>query len=71
MAEPAQRLTWRVTVGPVQVLKSRDGVWRLEQRRDGCWLYMHGGLVLSRASLDQVARYLLEAGVDIGDLVAD
>lgn len=54
------------------MLKSRDRVWRAEQHADGWRLTMHGGLVLSRASLDRVVAYLLDAGVDPArDLVED
>lgn len=49
----------------MQVLVSRDGVWRAEQHRDGWRLYQHGGLVLERASLDRLVGFLVEQGVDV------
>lgn len=46
------------------MLRSRDGRWRAEERRDG-WRVEHlGGCVLERASLDAVVRFFLERGVD-------
>ena len=54
----------------VQVLKSRDGgdvpTWRVELHDDGwCRLDYCGGPIFRRASVEQVGRYLAEAGVDI------
>jgi hypothetical protein len=38
---------FRATVNRVQVVKSRDGVWRLEQDRNGgCRLYRNLNLVV-------------------------
>lgn len=54
----------------VEVLVSRDGVWRAERRGDGWRLFRLGGLVLQRATLDGVVAFLLERGVDpAADLV--
>ncbi len=49
MSREKPRPTWRVTMG-------RDG-W--------CSVDLHGGLVLSRATVDEVRKYLEAAGVDI------
>lgn len=50
----------------MQVLVTRDRVWRLERHQDGwCRLYQHGGLVLSRASVDEAREHLEAAGVDV------
>jgi hypothetical protein len=52
----------------------RDGVWRIQPTtgQPGCYdLRHHGGLVLQRVSVDVIVRYLVEQGVDIGDLVED
>lgn len=53
------------------MLVTRDRVWRAEQHPDGWRLTLHGGLVLSRASLDRLATTLLEHGVNVEDLVED
>ncbi len=42
-----------------------DPIWRLELRNDGLWLFYCGGLMLSRATVDQVARYLEQRDVDV------
>lgn len=51
-------------MGPVRVLTWQDGRWRAEEWPDGWRLFYVGGRVLSRASLDQVVRYLLDNHVD-------
>lgn len=48
----------------MQVLISRDRVWRVEIRAGLCTLYEHGGVVLDRVSLDRVVAHLVEHGVD-------
>lgn len=56
----------------MQVLISRDGVWRVEIRAAVCTLYEGGALVLDRVSLDRVVAHLVEHGVDpVRNLVAD
>lgn len=40
-----------------------DKVWRAEQRPDGWRVYFCGGLVLQRATLDEVVKHLLAKGV--------
>lgn len=47
----------------MRVLVWRGG-WRAEQWPDGWRLHYLGGLVLSRASLDEVVTRLLREGVD-------
>lgn len=46
-----------------------DGVWRVEEHPTGLRVYRRRALVLERASMDQVVRYLLERGVDVDQLV--
>ena len=56
----------------VRVLRSRDGVWRVEVRDDGLFdLYERGHLLLRRASLDRVGETLGSRGVNAADLVED
>lgn len=56
------------------VLTSADGRWRIEQRRDGFTVRWHPDparrgnvVVLERASLDQVATFLLDRGLNLDD----
>jgi hypothetical protein len=56
----------------MRVLVSRDGRWRVEFRDDGWYLWLLGGPILLRATLDQVVGRLLDEGVDPAkDLVED
>lgn len=55
----------------MRVLRSRDGRWRAEERRDGWRLEHLGGLVLERATLDRLAAFLIDRGVDPTELIED
>jgi hypothetical protein len=56
----------------VQVLISRDRVWRVEIRAGYCTVYEHGALVLDRVGLDRVVTFLLDQGVNPEqDLIPD
>lgn len=52
------------SVRPVRVIEWQQGRWRAEEHRDGWRLYYLRGQMLSRASLDQVVRFLLDNHVD-------
>lgn len=55
----------------MRVLRSTDRRWRAEQHSDGWRLTLDGFLVLTRATLDQVVGYMLNAGADPGGLIED
>ncbi len=65
----ATRPSYGRRVAVVQALTSGERpipVWRVELHDGGwCRLLHHGGIVLDRASLEQVAEHLDAAGVDI------
>jgi hypothetical protein len=46
----------------VKVLLTADGVWRAELWPDGWRLFHHGGLVLTRGTLDQLVNKMLDFG---------
>ncbi len=48
----------------MRVLTWLGGRWRAEQHPTGWRLFEWGGLRLSRATLDEMTRFLLEQGVD-------
>lgn len=52
----------------MRILRTPDREWRAEQHRDGWRLYRWDFLVLTKATLDQLAGYMLDAGADPEDL---
>ncbi len=48
----------------MRILRSPDREWRLEEHRDGLRLYRWDFLVLTKATMDRVVAYMLDAGAD-------
>lgn len=61
---------YRRKMAVVRTWLTRDGRWRVDLRGDGRYdLYLHGGQILRRASLERVGERLAEGGVDPADLM--
>lgn len=55
----------------MRVLQTPDHHWRAELHRDGWRLWWHGGLMIDRATLDQVVAKMLELGGTPEELAED